>query len=514
MGLVHCAAKESSAPAYRPRQPSQSALFQLVRENLETFLEDGRRRSTHGFGYPRYVEQTFRRFITCGQWGAGFCRLRCESCGHEMLLPFACKTRGFCPSCQGRRMNELSLLLTDHLLPHVPYRQWVFTYPIPLRFRMAADPKLMTAVLQRCIASLFAWQRRQARKLGVTAPMPAALTAIQKFGSAVNLHPHAHTLAPDGVFALNPDDTLRFVPLPQPTEQDIENIASGIARRVARLVAARDEMAFDDDDQRGPLDQAMAEAQPPPRPTGCLPLRPVEAPRCASVDGVTVHAAVTVAAQDRQGLIQLIRYALRPPIAPDRLSRLPDGRYRYRLRRPWYNNAATDIVFLPLALMRRLALLLPHPRQHILRYHGLFAPHATNRSKLAALMPTVATSENLTAERVQAAQTDDAGQTAPVQASRPSRIAWASLLRRVFQADLESCPKCAGPLTLIALMTEHTVIQRFLNHLGLPTALPEPEPVRLAYLAAFDDAFTEAPTPPPPAARGPPPIQWCRLPAN
>ena len=100
-------------------------------------------------------------------------------------------------------------LLTDHLLPPVRYRQWVFTYPIALRFRMARDPKLMTAVLQRSIAAMFALQRRQGRTLGVTGPMPAALTAIQKFGSAINLHPHAHVLTPEGVFAPNPDDTRR-----------------------------------------------------------------------------------------------------------------------------------------------------------------------------------------------------------------------------------------------------------------------------------------------------------------
>ena len=42
------------------------------------------------------------------------------------------------------------------------------------------------------------------------------------------------------------------------------------------------------------------------------------------------------------------------------------------------------------ALMRRLALLIPPPRQHSLRYQGLFAPHAKHRAKLAALLPAVA----------------------------------------------------------------------------------------------------------------------------
>jgi hypothetical protein len=434
-----------------------------------------------------------------------------------MLLPFACKTRGFCPSCQGRRMNELSLLLTDHLLPALPFRQWVFTYPIPLRFRMACDPKLLTGVVQRSIAALFALQRRQARKLGVSDPMPAALTAIQKFGSAINVHVHIHVLAPDGVFALNADNTLRFVPLPQPSEHDIDALACAIARRVERFVAARDQTAADDDD-RGPLDHAVAEALPQPRPSAAAHLRPLtDAPLCASVDGFSVHAAVSVAADDRQGLVHLIRYALRPPVVPDRLSRLADGRYRYRLRRRWYTGA-TDIVFDPLALMRRLALLMPHPRQHMLRYHGLFAPHATHRAKLAALLPPSddrqPTAAGSTTEPVASTQADGLGPAAPAKPSRPARIAWSTLLRRVFRIDVEHCPNCSGPLKLIALITEAAVISRILNHLGLPADPVEPKPVSLAYLAATEDEFTEDPSPPPPTARGPPPIQWLCLPPH
>src|SRR5207249_3545413 len=35
----------------------------------------------------------------------GFIRVRCGSCGHERLVPFSCRRRGWCPSCGGRRMS-------------------------------------------------------------------------------------------------------------------------------------------------------------------------------------------------------------------------------------------------------------------------------------------------------------------------------------------------------------------------------------------------------------------------
>jgi len=111
-------------------------LYELVRTHLETFLEEGRRRSEHGEGYPAFVERTFRRYLQCGVMAHGCAKLRCPACGHELFVAFSCKGRGLCPSCQARRMSETAATLTDTLLPLAPYRQWVFTYPIPLRLRV------------------------------------------------------------------------------------------------------------------------------------------------------------------------------------------------------------------------------------------------------------------------------------------------------------------------------------------------------------------------------------------
>jgi hypothetical protein len=38
--------------------------------------------------------------------------------------------------------------LVDHVIPEVPVRQWVLSLPIPLRLLMAAQPELITPVLQ------------------------------------------------------------------------------------------------------------------------------------------------------------------------------------------------------------------------------------------------------------------------------------------------------------------------------------------------------------------------------
>ena len=45
-------------------------------------------------------------------------------------------------------MAQTATHLVDHVIPHVPVRQWVLSLPIPLRLLLAARPKLVTVVLQ------------------------------------------------------------------------------------------------------------------------------------------------------------------------------------------------------------------------------------------------------------------------------------------------------------------------------------------------------------------------------
>ncbi|MBK8100376.1 MAG: transposase zinc-binding domain-containing protein [Planctomycetes bacterium] len=66
-----------------------------------------------------FVERELRDFLACGLLALGCCRLHCDACGKDELVAFACKHRGFCPSCCGRRMAD-SAALIDEVLPDVP----------------------------------------------------------------------------------------------------------------------------------------------------------------------------------------------------------------------------------------------------------------------------------------------------------------------------------------------------------------------------------------------------------
>jgi hypothetical protein len=97
--------------------------------------------------------------------------------------------------------------------------------------------------------------------------------------------------------------------------------------------------------------------------------------------GFDLHAGVLVSAGARDRLERLCRYALRPPLAQDRLQRMPDGQAVLELRRRW-TDGTTHLLFDPVELLERLAALIPRPRINLVLYHGVLAPHSGWRTRV------------------------------------------------------------------------------------------------------------------------------------
>src|SRR5438132_871262 len=108
--------------------------------------------------------------------------------------------------------------------------------------------------------------------------------------------------------------------------------------------------------------------------------------QAAYLEGFSLHAGVHLHANDREGLAHLCGYGARPPLAQERLSRLPDGRLAYRLKRP-ITGRGEVLVLSPSELLRRLAALVPPPRSHLVRYHGVFGPASEWRSQIVPRPP-------------------------------------------------------------------------------------------------------------------------------
>ena len=116
----------------------------MVQIELEGFLAHARAPES---GVPRFVERELRAFLACGILAHGFVRVRCDACARERLVAFSCKGRGFCPACGGRRKADTTAHLIDRVLPEAPVRQWVLSLPFALRYRLAYDGPLTSAVL-------------------------------------------------------------------------------------------------------------------------------------------------------------------------------------------------------------------------------------------------------------------------------------------------------------------------------------------------------------------------------
>ena len=92
-------------------------------------------------------------------------------------------------------------------------------------------------------------------------------------------------------------------------------------------------------------------------------------------DGFSLNCAVACEGHERAKLERVWRYRARGPIAPERVSIDGDGLVVLELKRA-FTGGTTDELFEPEDFIARLAALVPRPRAHLVRYHGLFAPHA------------------------------------------------------------------------------------------------------------------------------------------
>ena len=202
--------------------------------------------------------------------------------------------------------------------------------------------------------------------------------------------------------------------------------------------------------------------------------------RChARSNGFDLHAGVVVPAGQRERLERLCRYALRPPVARERLSVTGAGRVRLQLRQPWADGT-THLVFDPIEFLGRLAVLVPRPRINLLLYHGVLGPRAAWR---AAVVPREAMPPGEDEPRTEDTTGQDGDRevdanTPDVDRRHARGRRWADLMRRTFGFDVLACPRCDGRLRLIALIDHVPVIQKILCHLGLPSEVPVPTPAR------------------------------------
>ncbi len=263
------------------------------------------------------------------------------------------------PSCLGRKMASRTLNLTECVLPPVPLRQWVLTFPFGWRSRLGFDAALFSALARLFVQTVLAFYTERMKKAGIPRGQTGAVVALQRTSSDLRLNPHLHVLFLDGVYQEDGENVV-FHALPHLSTREVGSVLERVVRRIERflkkrgLLRAGDSDVHDDEDPDGELTLEQGHAalcasaasgkSPPAGPEfrrKTTPLVPLASkalsfvkPLCASLDDFTLHAATRVGGLDTRARESLIKYVLRPPVAQERVTAGPDGLVRIALKRP------------------------------------------------------------------------------------------------------------------------------------------------------------------------------------
>jgi hypothetical protein len=383
------------APAYLPHRPTETVLYGIVRQNLASFLAHAREH--YEGGLPRYVEQELRAYLACGIFSEGFTRCWCETCGHDLLVAFSCKSRTACPTCSRRRMANTAAAIVDRVLPDVPVRQYVLSLPYELRRLAAFKADVLTALGRIFVEAIFASYRARAKRGGVVDGQCGAINFVHRAGS-MNLHVHFHVMVLDGVFVRAPGEGVFSRPASAPTSEELEAIVARVQRRAEAWLRRHGYLDVRPLEERSnelptqtALDAcaaiAMGRGQVATLPNADAPDDQESAPDKPAVavafdrDGFNLHAGVRIEAGDDVGRERLARYGARPPLSLERLRRLPGGRVAYRLKYVSRGRGKHRIMS-GLEFMARLAALICPPRYPLLRYAGVLAPRSAWRKDI------------------------------------------------------------------------------------------------------------------------------------
>jgi hypothetical protein len=183
---------------YRPRRPRESPLYRLVSRYIDDLLRvwPARFERSHGPLRP-VVERVLHEFLTCGLPEYGFARCWCSTCRLSYIVPYSCRGRSFCPSCEKKRSILWAEWLREEVLDPVPHRHVVATIPRFLRRIFLKRRELLLDLSQSVAEAIVEYMRRM---LGDQV-RPGVVVSIATSGDLLQWHPHAHVLTTDGAFS-------------------------------------------------------------------------------------------------------------------------------------------------------------------------------------------------------------------------------------------------------------------------------------------------------------------------
>jgi len=439
---------------YRPRDAHASPLYRLVEDHFDELerVWDERYEREHGFWRP-VVRHVVEQFLDCGDLRCGFARLWCPTCRKDLLLPYSCRRRCFCPSCHQKRTLLFAEHVDQEVLGDLPVRQYVVTIPKMLRLCFKYDRKLL-GLLSRCfyasVKDLLPDAAADRRSL------PGMIASLQSYGDdPTRFHPHLHSLVADGL--VSPEGS--FVPVPCP---DPVCLIELFRHKLVKTLLAREKISP----------------------------RLVEIMQNWTHPGFSVFQGERMDPDDHPGRRRLAGYMVHPPISLERLRYRPEtgqviyyGRQRGRCSDA---EASAARIFPALDFLAGLCAHVPDSGHQLVRYYGAFS----NARRVSARTPASTPAPPAGVQGMHQEGSDGGEEFV-----RGRRRSWARLIKKVYEADPLVCPRCSGPLKIISPIGDGPVIERILRHLKLWDR-PERPPPRPAVrsiqydeeIAGYDEA--------------------------
>ncbi len=415
---------------YRPRHPERTVLYRVLFHYFDRFLTEYEQFFEKEYGFLRpVIKEVVERYLDCGNPRCGFARIRCPACGEDRLLMFSCRTRGFCPSCHAKRLEEWGEWMREELLLDVPHRQVVFTIPRMLRIFFNYKRRLLGELCRAAVQALI----RYFQATTGTELRPGVVASIQTFGQKINFHSHIHCLVTEG----GEDGEGTF---PNLAEFEDSLLAEFFSREVFSLLLGEDLIS-----------EALVEKIAGWRHSG-----------------FSVHSKVKASTKEEAEKVG--KYMIRPLLSLERLSfSEKEGKVSYR-----YGKDAEEVERMDyLEFIARVTSHIPDKGQVTIRYFGLYA----NAHRGKVRKSEKACHKLLLIEE---------------EGPRVPRRGWAEMIRKVYEVDPLLCPQCQGQMRIIAFLTDFSVVDRIINHLKLTFVASKPPPPRIAYQELLMAAETSA----------------------
>lgn len=283
----------------------------------------------------------------------------------------------------------------------------VLSFPIPLRYWLQTNKKLYAKIHSVVIKEMHRYYINKAKLAGIEKPYPGSISYTQRAGSAVNLNPHIHVILLDGVYT-EVNGVVRFRNIDPITDDEVAWLCENIAKKVMKHLTKEghldkegevlqnpmmDELFLDNEAITLAATSSIAGKIAFGKNAGKfvtkigsgfgyfeeIPL--AKGKLCYSVNGFSLHCNTQINTHGRDRLEQLIQYVARGPLSNERIEITADGKVKLKLKSSWHDGT-THLLFTPEEFLEKLAAIIPPPKNHLVRWGGVFAAGSRLRQKI------------------------------------------------------------------------------------------------------------------------------------